>query len=145
MWLDIYQRETARIAQEQTALLDEARRKLRLGLRLSPLEQSGVLHAMQVLIDNAIGKAKKMLKTANAPVPVSAYEAFSDLARLGLIDASSLTPWNQVVGIRNRIVHDYMNLESGWSTALCRRGGTNSSRTFLAIGKHDRATPLAQT
>ncbi|MFZ5483258.1 MAG: type VII toxin-antitoxin system HepT family RNase toxin [Pseudomonadota bacterium] len=131
MRLDIYQRETARIAQEQTALLDEARRKLRLGLRLSPLEQAGVLHAMQVLIENAIGKAKKMLKTANAPVPVSAYEAFSDLVRLGLIDAMKLDQWNRIVGIRNRIVHDYINLDINLVNGIVQEGGYQFIADFL--------------
>jgi uncharacterized protein YutE (UPF0331/DUF86 family) len=55
MRLDLYCLETARIAGEQTALLDEAAERFKLELSLSALEQSGVLHALQVLIENAIG------------------------------------------------------------------------------------------
>jgi uncharacterized protein YutE (UPF0331/DUF86 family) len=62
MRLDLYYAETARIAKEQSALLDVAKQRLAEGLMLTPLEQNGVLHALQVLIENAIGKAKQLLK-----------------------------------------------------------------------------------
>jgi uncharacterized protein YutE (UPF0331/DUF86 family) len=111
MRLDLYRQETARIAIEQTALLDEAAQRIKDGRLLSPLEQSGVLHALQVLIENAIGKAKQNLKASGEPVPISAYDAFSALARHGEIAIEQLPAWNAVVGLRNRIVHDYMNID----------------------------------
>jgi uncharacterized protein YutE (UPF0331/DUF86 family) len=113
MRLDLYQAETERIAAEQTALLDEARDMLTGGRRLSALESNGVLHALQVLIENSIGKAKQWLKGKGEPVPVSAYDAFAALARVGLIASDDLPGWNALVGIRNRIVHDYMNIDLG--------------------------------
>ena len=57
MRLDLYQAETARIAAGQSALLAQAKSILSEGRVLTPLEQSGVLHALQILIENAIGKA----------------------------------------------------------------------------------------
>ncbi|MEQ1591139.1 MAG: DUF86 domain-containing protein [Thiobacillaceae bacterium] len=110
MRLDLYQAETARIAAEQAALLTLAR-ELMAQRSLSLLEQGGVLHALQVLIENAIGKAKQLLKAHNEPVPVSAYDTFSALARCGEIDMVTLPAWNAVIGLRNRIVHDYMNID----------------------------------
>lgn len=111
MRLDVYQAETARIATENSALLDQAKERLAAGLTLSQLEQNGVLHALQILIENAIGKAKQQLKAAGEPVPVSAYDAFAALIRRGEIAADQLPAWNAVVGLRNRIVHDYMNID----------------------------------
>ncbi len=111
MRLELYQAEAARIATEQTALLDEARQILASGKLLSRLEQSGVLHALQVLTENAIGKAKQLLKASSEPVPVSAYDAFASLARLGSIDQADMEEWNSAIGLRNRIVHDYMNVD----------------------------------
>ena len=111
MRLDLYQAETERLAREQSAMLDEARVKLETGQPLSLLEQSGILHALQVLTENAIGKAKHMLKADGEPVPVSAYDAFASLARRGAVPAEELAKWNNVIGIRNRIVHDYMNID----------------------------------
>lgn len=111
MRLDLYQAETERLAREQSAMLDEARLKLETGQPLSLLEQSGILHALQVLTENAIGKAKHVLKAEGEPVPVSAYDAFASLARRGAVPAEELAKWNNVIGIRNRIVHDYMNID----------------------------------
>ena len=80
MRLDLYQAETARVAAEQSGLLAQARPILQQGRALTPLEQAGVLHALQILIENAIGKAKQLLKASEQPVPVSAYDAFKALA-----------------------------------------------------------------
>lgn len=111
MRLDLYQAETARIATEQSALLALAKQRLVDGLALSPLEQSGMLHALQILIENAIGKAKQLLKAQDEPVPVSAYDAFAALTRHELISQDQLPAWNAIIGLRNRIVHDYMNID----------------------------------
>jgi uncharacterized protein YutE (UPF0331/DUF86 family) len=110
MRLDLYQQETAAIAGYQSAILAEARAALSSGRALTPLEQNGVLHALQVLIENAIGKAKHWLKAVNQPVPVSAYDAFQSLAQLGYITSEEIKEWNNAIGLRNRIVHDYMNI-----------------------------------
>ena len=111
MRLDLYQAETALIAQEQSALLDEARTTILAGGTLSRLEQNGVLHAIQVLVENAIGKAKQLLKAAGKQVPLSAYDSFLGLVDLGIMKTSDLSAWNAGIGLRNRIVHDYMNID----------------------------------
>ena len=111
MRLDLYQAESERIAKEQMALLDEAKQRVVSGAPLSRLEQSGVLHALQVLIENAIGKSKHLLKSIGESVPVSAYDAFASLERRGKLTQQELTQWNATIGLRNRIVHDYMNVD----------------------------------
>ena len=111
MRLDLYQAESERIAQEQMALLDEAKQRIVSAAPLSRLEQSGVLHALQVLIENAIGKSKHLLKAIAEPVSVSAYDAFASLERCGNLTPQELTQWNAAIGLRNRIVHDYMNID----------------------------------
>lgn len=111
MRLDLYQAESARIANEQMALLAEAKQRILSEAPLSRLEQSGVLHALQVLIENAIGKSKHLLKAAGRPVPVSAYDAFAGLEQQGGINSQELQQWNSAIGLHNRIVHDYMNID----------------------------------
>jgi uncharacterized protein YutE (UPF0331/DUF86 family) len=118
MRLDLYQAETARIAAEQSGLLAQARAILQQGRALTSLEQGGVLHALQILIENAIGKAKQLLKASGQPVPVSGYDAFKALANHCLIEPADLDAWNAVIGLRNRIVHDYMNVDMEQVTAL---------------------------
>ncbi len=131
MRLDLYQAETAHIAREQGALLDEARDKLLAGEFLSRLEQNGVLHALQVLIENAIGKSKQMLKAAGETVPVSAYDAFAALARRGGVREAELPAWNAFIGLRNRIVHDYMNIDMARVLELVRLGRHEFVTSFL--------------
>jgi uncharacterized protein YutE (UPF0331/DUF86 family) len=127
MRLDLYQAESERIANEQMALLDEAKQRIVSGAPLSRLEQSGVLHALQVLIENAIGKSKHLLKSLGEPVPVSAYDAFASLERHGKITLQELTQWNATIGLRNRIVHDYMNIDINFVYELI----TNNQHLFI--------------
>lgn len=131
MRLELYQQETAHIAREQAAMLEEARQRLVSGGALSRLEQNGVLHALQVLIENAIGKTKHLIKAAGEPVPVSAYDSFAVLARLLGLAPGDLSRWNGVVGLRNRIVHAYMNLDMQKVQQLVQDGGHEFVVEFL--------------
>jgi uncharacterized protein YutE (UPF0331/DUF86 family) len=131
MRLDIYQAETERLAREQSALLDEAKHKLQTEHRLKPLEQAGVLHALQVLIENAIGKAKHLLKAAAEPVPVLAYDAFASLACIGITRQEDLPGWNATIGIHNRIVHEYMNIDMAIILDLVSSGRYQFVTEFL--------------
>ena len=123
MRLDLYQAETAMIAREQAAMLAEARERVLAGGSLSRLEQNGVLHALQVLVENAIGKAKHLIKAAGEPVPVSAYDSFRALARIRGLSSRELEQWNAIIGLRNRIVHDYVNLDMRRVLQIVESGG----------------------
>lgn len=130
MSLELYQAETRHIAAEQQRLLDTA--KILLGQReLTPLEQAGVLHALQILIENAIGKAKQWLKAKGEPVPVSGYDAFRALAAIGLIAADALPDWNAAIGLRNRLVHDYMNIDFHFVRDLLKNDRERFITAFL--------------
>ncbi|PIQ52196.1 MAG: hypothetical protein COW02_10840 [Comamonadaceae bacterium CG12_big_fil_rev_8_21_14_0_65_59_15] len=118
MRLDLYQAETAHVAAEQSALLAQAKAILKQGRTLTPLEQGGMLHALPILIENAIGKAKQLLKAHKQPIPLSGYDAFKALANSGLFTPDELPVWNAIIGLRNRIVHDYMDIDMEQVTAL---------------------------
>ncbi|NOT13858.1 MAG: DUF86 domain-containing protein [Methylococcaceae bacterium] len=120
MRLDVYQEETAQIARYQSEVLADARKKLASGEALSRLEQNGVLHALQVLVEYAIGKAKHLLKAAGQEIPISAYDTFVSLAAIEQIQSEQLDDWNRAVGLRNRIVHDYMNIRMNVVLELVR-------------------------
>lgn len=131
MRLDEYLAETSHIAREQGAMLDEARTAILAEHELSRLEKNGILHALQVLVENAIGRVKQILKHAGEPVPVSAYDAFAAWARLKKQNDSVLEAWNGYIGLRNRIVHDYMNLDLNRILELVRTGGYQPLVDFL--------------
>ena len=111
MRLDLYQAECERIAKDQISLPDEVKQRFELGESLSRLQQNGVLHALKILIENVIGKCKHLLKSLDEPIPVFGYDAFASLERRGNISQQQLTQWNAIIGMRNRIVHDYMNVD----------------------------------
>lgn len=111
MRLELYQQETERLASDLQDMLDGVSQRLHQQQMLSALEQAGVLHALQVLTENAIGKAKVWIKLRQLPVPVSAYDAFAQLHREKIIDDEALRNWTAAIGLRNRIVHDYLNVD----------------------------------
>lgn len=131
MRLDLYQIETAQIAKEQGAILEEVRLHLISGNTLSRLEQNGVLHALQVLVENAIGKAKQILKASGEQVPLSAYDAFAELSRKKKIPEEDLVNWNSIIGLRNRIVHEYMNIDITRVLELVQEGKHQFLIAFL--------------
>lgn len=131
MRLDIYLKETRLLTELNRSLLDEVRIRIQDGQTLSKLEQSGVLHALQVLIENAIGKARHTLKHLNITVPISAYEVFEALAENEGIEAANLDRWHAVIGLRNKIVHDYMNINPDMILQLIRSREDDLVTEFL--------------
>ena len=140
MRTDLYHAETKRIAAQQGAMLDEARSRLLAAQALTPLEQNGVLHGLQVLIENAIGKAKQQIKARGEEVPISAYDAFAALAQAGCIDQEELPQWHGIVGLRNRIVHDYMNVDMNKILTLISQGHYTFLLDFLRAPLNDETT-----
>lgn len=130
---DIYQAECERIANQQAAALDEAKLRLQAHAALSPLEQGGVLHAVQVLAENAIGKTKHWLKALGQPVPISAHDAFESLYLQGGISHQDLNEWRAIVGLRNRIVHDYLNVDPEFINSLILQNKHNFIADFLRL------------
>lgn len=132
MWLDIYQAETLQSLDAQRAILQSARDIMRSGRPLTLIEEAGMLHALQISIENAIGKGKHWLKAKGLPVPVSAYDVFVALANAELLPRAELSDWNAIIGLRNRIVHDYMNLDIEFIEALILENKEAFVLDFLA-------------
>ena len=136
MQLDLYQQETDRLARELLAILDEVRLRLIDQKALTALEQAGVLHALQVLTENAIGKAKLWIKQRHEAVPVSAYDAFAQLHRDKLITDEAMRNWTAAIGLRNRIVHDYLNVDMSVIEALIKEQKYQLQVQFLLTPIH---------
>lgn len=111
MDLEIYQQQTERLILLHGRILAEATERLLNGKALSPMEEQGVLHSLQVVIENSIGKAKHYLKHLGLKVPVSAYDCFYELWLAKIISEQDLKNWKKVIGLRNAIVHEYMDVD----------------------------------
>lgn len=110
MYLELYQKETEKLVERNGKLLTELHNKLIQAAELSVMEEQAMLHALQIIIENAIGKARHLLKAKNEKVPVGAYDLFEQLKSIGLIDDEALQEWNKIIGLRNTIVHEYMKI-----------------------------------
>lgn len=91
---------------------------------LQPQGLSALLHRaaernLQLLTEACIGIAKQRLKSLDSVVPSDARKAFEKLRSLGY-DTSDI-PWNKVIGLRNALVHDYLNLDDSIVAGIIRR------------------------
>ncbi|NQY63262.1 MAG: DUF86 domain-containing protein [Alteromonadaceae bacterium] len=66
---------------------------------------------MQILVESCIGIAKHWLKQQNKVMPSDAYSVFEKLTELQLISPDDIKEWQRIIGMRNAIVHDYLNLD----------------------------------
>lgn len=77
---------------------------------LTNIEYAAAEHLLQQLIESAIGFAKRMVKKLNHPVPSDAYSCFKVLYDNKIISNDELIEWRKIIGLRNAIVHDYLNI-----------------------------------
>jgi uncharacterized protein YutE (UPF0331/DUF86 family) len=73
-------------------------------------------------------------------VPVSAYDAFAALTQTGIISQERLHEWHGIIGLRNRIVHDYMNVDMDKILTLVSQGRYVILLDFLMAPLNDETT-----
>lgn len=66
---------------------------------------------LQLLTEVSIGLAKHWLKSFQKESGSNAYQTFVGLQNLKLISESELTEWRKIIGLRNSLVHDYLNID----------------------------------
>ena len=75
------------------------------------VERKGAERLIQILVESCIGIAKHWLKQQNKVMPSDAYSVFEKLTELQLISPDDIKEWQRIIGLRNAIVHDYLNLD----------------------------------
>jgi uncharacterized protein YutE (UPF0331/DUF86 family) len=86
---------------------------------LNQFEYRAAERTLQVIIEASIGIAKHLCKQLNGVAPVSAYQAFEILEGHG-VSIVKETNWKQIIGLRNALVHDYLNIDSAVIEQLVR-------------------------
>lgn len=103
-----YLDKTIEIANEEKMILDELSSKD----KLNKIEFRAAKSSLQTLIENSIGKAKKILKYYDCPiVPTRSKDAIFFLYEIGLIDDEKYQALIAAIGFRNSMIHDYMKFD----------------------------------
>ncbi len=64
---------------------------------------------LQMLIEACIGIAKHWANDLNKTAPADACSAFEVLSQRG-VDTATEINWRKIIGIRDALVHDYLNM-----------------------------------
>lgn len=75
------------------------------------IERKGAERLLQTLVEACIGLSKHWLKQHHKVLPADAYLVFEKLMDLQLIATDDAQQWQRIIGLRNAIVHDYLNLD----------------------------------
>jgi len=76
----------------------------------SRFEMKAAERTLQVLIEACIGITKHWVKAKRGTTPPDAYKGFEALSQAG-VDVD-LALWRSIVGLRNALVHDYLNVDA---------------------------------
>ena len=119
------------VRRQKTALHD-AQSRLEARGELSALEWNGLEHTLQLLVENAIGKAKHLLRLSGfTPPPVSAYDTFTALHDAGVCTEAEVDMWTKAIGMRNAIVHEYLKVDRDLIRAVLDSGAYRLVTDFL--------------
>jgi len=77
---------------------------------LSRYEYRAAERTLQVLIEACIGIAKHWVYSLNKTTPADAYAAFEKLSQQGIKSVNAVE-WRKIIGIRDALIHDYLNIE----------------------------------
>lgn len=108
--LQLYLTEAAKHKLDYCQQLDELRADLAKG-ELRRRDYLAIERLLQLLTELSIGLAKHCLKQHQQHSTVDAYQTFSMLHQHGMITADELAEWRQIIGMRNGLVHDYLNID----------------------------------
>ena len=118
---EAYVYATTEQLEQHQAGLDELRDTL-IKRPLSFNEKSAAERSLQVITEVAIGCSKHFLKMCGKPVPSEARATIECVYELTGIIEPAIETMRGAVGMRNAIVHDYLNLDWSLLDRVLREG-----------------------
>ncbi|WP_179078832.1 HepT-like ribonuclease domain-containing protein [Aeromonas sp. RU39B] len=101
---------------------------------LSNLEYRAAERTLQVTIEACIGVSKHWARALAGHTPQDAYQAFEILSQRGELAADSLLGWRKIIGLRNALVHDYLNIDPDIIRSVIGQGYSDQLFTFAHQG-----------
>ncbi|MBI5186577.1 MAG: DUF86 domain-containing protein [Nitrospinae bacterium] len=124
--------KTNEIAGEEKKVLDELSDACLNKGSLDPIQLRAAKNSLQVLIENAIGKGKQILKHYNCPVvPIRGRDVFNFMHEMGLISRETYTALIKAVGLRNAMIHDYMDFDNEILARVLKEKAYSAIHEFL--------------
>ena len=101
---------------------------------LSTFEYRAAERSLQVSIEAAIGVAKHWAKSLSGNSPSEAYQAFEVISQHQMLTLEQLTNWRKVIGLRNALVHDYLNIDPNIVRSIIAQGYYQQIFEFITLG-----------
>lgn len=115
----LYERELFRNAQRMVRILDGFRKRNQI---LSETDQLAVQRALQILVESVIGMSRYAAEGVLGVRVGKSREGLDELRAAHLLDAQTHCRLMKIVGFRNVLVHDYLNIEEAVVQALVDKG-----------------------
>ena len=109
---------------------------------LSNLEYRAAERTLQVAIEACIGIAKHWAKALAGHSPQDAYQAFEILVQRNELTPDSLSGWRKIIGLRNALVHDYLNIDPEIIRSVIAQGYSEQLFLFASQGLDWLATAI---
>lgn len=100
---------------------------------LNRYEYRAAERTVQILIEACIGIAKHWNYALFKTAPADAYSAFTKLSQQN-IECVNEIEWRKIIGMRNALVHDYLNIEPEIIKAVIKNTAYNALLEFAAKG-----------
>ena len=101
---------------------------------LSNLEYRAAERSLQISIEACIGIAKHWAKHKTGHRANDAYQSFEQLSQTGEITLDDLKNWRKVIGLRNALVHDYLNIDAEIVRSIIKNSFYKQLFDFIKIG-----------
>lgn len=133
----LYEQELLRNAKRMADILDGFRKR---GQPLSETDHLAVQRALQILVESVIAMSRYVAEAVLGVRVGKSREGLDELRRGRLMESPTHAKLMKIVGFRNVLVHDYLNIEDDVVQALVDKGEYAFLLTVLTdlIGIMDR-------
>lgn len=108
--LQLYLIEARKHQQQYKFELDELREDL-LAENFKSRDYRATERLLQIFTELCISLGKHWLKSIQGSSASEAYQTFSLLKENNQISSEELVLWKKIIGLRNGLVHDYLNID----------------------------------